>query len=80
MRCYRFGLTVLDTLTVNSSYEGWLVFNVSEAMTTWLQDNNTNHGIYIEAHSTNGKPRICYIDILQFIKKPFCLKYSKKSL
>ncbi|XP_067943599.1 bone morphogenetic protein 7-like [Watersipora subatra] len=50
----KLGLTMLDTLTVNSSYEGWLVFNVSHAMTTWLQENSTNHGLYLEVHSTSG--------------------------
>ena len=45
---------MLDTLAVNSSYEGWLVFNVSLAMETWMADNTTNQGLYIEAHSITG--------------------------
>lgn len=49
-----FGLTVLDTLTVNGSYEGWLVFNVSVALDTWLHSNATNLGIFLEARLLSG--------------------------
>jgi len=51
----KFGLTMLDTLAVNSSYAGWLVFNVSMAMDSWMADNTTNQGLYIEAHSITGE-------------------------
>jgi len=45
---------VLDTLTVNGSYEGWLVFNVSVALDTWLHSNATNLGIFLEARLLSG--------------------------
>lgn len=50
-----YSLTVLDTLSVNSSYDGWLVFNVTGAMSSWKESKATNRGLYIQTHSVSGR-------------------------
>ena len=40
---------------MNSSYEGWLVFNVTVAMETWKADQTTNRGLFIQVHTITGE-------------------------
>jgi len=46
---------MLDNLIVNSTYSGWLVFNVSSAMESWMADPSTNFGLYLQVLTTSGK-------------------------
>jgi len=50
----RYGIYFLDSIAVNSSYDGWLVFNATEALEAWLAKSE-NSGLLMKIYNSRGE-------------------------
>ncbi|TMW42304.1 hypothetical protein DOY81_012616 [Sarcophaga bullata] len=60
-------LEVLSSINTTADYQGWLEMNVTEGLSTWLQDPQQNRGIYIGAHAVTKPDREIKLDDIWFV-------------
>uniref|UniRef100_A0A1A9ULC3 Protein 60A n=1 Tax=Glossina austeni TaxID=7395 RepID=A0A1A9ULC3_GLOAU len=77
-------LQPLSQLNTTADYQGWLEFNVTEALDTWLLRPKENSGFYIGAHEINKPEREIKLDDIGLIHsksedeyQPFMIGFFK---
>ncbi|CAB3360076.1 Hypothetical predicted protein [Cloeon dipterum] len=78
------GLEKILEVPINSHSDGWILFNVTGALDKWIQDDESNLGLYINVVRQNTskhvKPEYAGIQLTGTEKQPFMVAFLKADI